>query len=497
MLPIKHSAIIALMNSPNSHSTTGMWACIRVVAILVAGSLSSPWHARAETSIKATAKSLAAWKYHLSSEDEALLDKIQRGCFQYFWKEVGTPAMLAKDKTSDTICSTAAVGFQLSSIPIGVERGWITRADGERRALTVLRTLVERKDNKKLGIYLHFIDSGTGGLPDFSKTKYRYELTASTVDHALLQAGAMTAASYFHGEVARLANEIMREADWLALFDEKAGYLSMGWRATTERGVDGPCEIHPNLWEWCSDEERLIYFLAVGSPDEKHALEPATYYSLQRIVKHHAEMPPYVVSWNGSLFTYFFAHCWIDYRHLAADDPGAFAISGPSIDWFENSRRAALTQRARCVEASRQFPTLGENRWGLAPCAFRDKYLVHQVRPNIDDKDDWQNGVVPPYAAGSAIMFAPAESIAALREYKSLAGPDGKPLAWRDPDRGGYAFVDSFSLDPAFGQDENLGIDVGPLLLAIENVRTGLIWKLFMENDAAKRATKRLRLMPR
>ena len=172
-------------------------------------------------------------------------------------------------------------------------------------------------------------------------------------------------------------------------------------------------------------------------------------------------------------------------------------MNGPPVDWFENSRRAVQTHRARCIEASRQFPTLGENRWGLAPCAFRDRYLVHEVRPNIDDKDDWQNGVVPPYAAGSAIMFAPTESLAALREYKSLPGRDGKPLAWRDPDRGGYAFVDSFSLAPPFGQDENLGIDAGPLLLAIENVRTGLIWKLFMKDDTAKRATKRLRLTPR
>jgi hypothetical protein len=450
-----------------------------------------------EPKIEASDESLATWKYHFSPEEEALLDKIQRGCFEYFWKEVGNPAMLAKDKTSDTICSTAAVGFQLSSLPIGVERGWITRAEGHARALTVLRTLVERKDNKKFGIYLHFIDSGTGGLPDFRKTKYRYELQASTVDHALLQAGAMTAASYFRGEVARLASEIAVGADWRAMFNEKAGFLSMGWQAKTDKGVDGPGEIHPNFWQWCSDEERLIYFLAVGSADEKHALQPATYYRLKRVVKRHADMPPYVVSWNGSLFTYFFAHCWIDYRHLAADNPTAFGAEGPAVDWFENSRRAALTQLRRCIEMSQTFPTLGENRWGLAPCAFRDKYLVHDVRPNISDQDHWLEGILPPYAAGSAIMFTPRESIAALREYKSLRGPDGRPLAWRDPNHGGYAFVDSFSLAPPYGHDENFGIDVGPLLLAIENARTGLVWQLFMKDDNARRATDRLRLMPR
>ena len=169
--------------------------------------------------------------------------------------------------------------------------------------------------------------------------------------------------------------------------------------------------------------------------------------------------------------------------------------------------RRSTGSRIRAAQCSRiasgalkqavKFPTLGENRWGLAPCAFRDKYLVHEVRPNINDQDVWHDGVVPPYAAGSAIMFTPTESLAALREYKSLRGPDDQPLAWRDPAQGGYAFVDSFSLAPPYGQDENLGIDVGPLLLAIENVRTGLIWQLFMKHDVAKRAVERLRLQPR
>ena len=83
--------------------------------------------------VEASAESLAAWEYDLSPADEALLEKVQRGCFQYFWREVGTPAMLAKDKTSDTVCSIAAVGFQLASLPIAVERGWISRAEGQQR----------------------------------------------------------------------------------------------------------------------------------------------------------------------------------------------------------------------------------------------------------------------------------------------------------------------------------------------------------------------------
>lgn len=447
--------------------------------------------------IEANQESITAWKSKLTVEDEALLDEIQRGCFQYFWNEVGEPAKLAKDKTSDTVCSIAAVGFQLSSLPIGVERGWITRAQGEERAVTILDALVRRTDNKKFGIYLHFLDERQGGLPVFSRTKYRYELQASTVDHALFQAGAMTAAAYFGGKVATLVQTIAKDANWPAMLDPEKKFLTMGWRAATDQGPIGPGELVTALWHWCSDEERLIYFLAVGSPKGSHSLEPAAYYRLKRVVKQHKDRPPYVVSWNGSLFTYFFAHCWIDYRGLGADNPQAFGGDGPPVDWFENSRRAVLTHRQRCIEASALYATLGETRWGLAPCAFGDKYLVHEVRPNVSNNDAWHDGIVPPYAAGSAIMFTPKESVAALREYKSLTGADGKPLVWRDPAQGGYGFLDSFSLAPPMSQDENYGINVGPLLLAIENARTGLIWKLFMSHDVAQRAVQQLKLQPR
>jgi hypothetical protein len=446
--------------------------------------------------IVASPESLAAWQYKFSADDEQLLDEIERGCFNYFWREVGEGACLAKDKSSDTVCSIAAVGFQLASLPIGVERGWITPDQGRKRALTVLRALTMRKDNKKFGIYLHYLDERTGGPPDYSRTKHRYELMASTVDHALLQAGAMTAAVYFGDEVATAAAPIIDDANWQAMFDDKSGTMTMGWKAATDRGVAGPGKVVSAYWQWCSDEERLVDYLAVGAPKD-HAVEPAVYYHLRRIVKQHDNLPPYVVSWNGSMFTYFFSHCWIDYRHLAADDPAKFGEAGPAVDWFENSRRATLTHRARCIEESDKFPTLGPNRWGLAPCGFRDDYLVAEVRPNVRDMDDWRGGIVPPYGAGSAIMFTPVESLAALREYCSLKAPDGKPLVWRDPAQGGFGFVDSFSLDPPYGQDDYLGIDQGPLLLAIENVRTGLIWRLFSQHEAARRAARRLELRAR
>jgi hypothetical protein len=122
----------------------------------------------------------------------------------------------------------------------------------------------------------------------------------------------------------------------------------------------------------------------------------------------------------------------------------------------------------------------------------RHAYVVQQVLPNASGRENWQRGTVAPYAAASAIMFTPVESMAALRAFRALEDPSGKPLAWRDPADGGYGFVDSFNLDQQRASDDNVAIDVGPMLLAIENARTGLIWRLFMEHPVARRAVERL-----
>jgi hypothetical protein len=126
----------------------------------------------------------------------------------------------------------------------------------------------------------------------------------------------------------------------------------------------------------------------------------------------------------------------------------------------------------------------------------RENYIVPETKPSLFDKDEWQDGTVAPYAAGSAIMFMPEESVAAMRAYRDLQNDLGASLVWRDPLHGGYAFADSFNLDQDKTCDDNVSIDVGPLILAIENARTGLIWELFMKHPLAQRAVERLKLKP-
>lgn len=437
-----------------------------------------------------TAETTAALEYRFTAEDEKLLEETQFACFQYFWKEVGEPAKLAKDRMRGPVASIAAVGFQLSSLPIGVERKWITRAQGEERALTVLRALTSRSDNKKWGMYMHFPDMNTGG-----PSHHGYMTEASTVDTALLLAGAIPSAEYFGGEVRTLVDRMIGEAEWKRYATAPGGFITMAWQP--EQGaatLDGPGSFHKYCWERASDEERLIYLLAIASPVETHAVPPEMYYKLARPIKRHKDMPPFVVSWPGNLFTYFFSHCWIDYRNLGADDPRAFGVDGPRVDWVENSRRAALTHRQRCIEFGARYKTPSAERWGMSACASREGYIVPETRPNLRDEDNIHEGTIAPYAAGSCIIFTPKESMAALRAFRELKGEDGKRFAWRDPKDGGYGLVDSFNLDQKYAHDDWLGIDQGPLLLAIENSRTGLIWKLFMRNEHVQRGLSRLRL---
>lgn len=431
----------------------------------------------------------AAAAFRPTPADEKLLDEVQHACFLYFWHEVGDPAPLVKDRKKGPVSSIAAVGFQLSSLPIGVHRGWIDRAAGEDRARRILRALLERDDNKKFGVYLHYPDLNTGGLSSAG-----YEIVASTVDHALLLAGALTAAQYFGGEVAALAGRMAAETNWRAFAVAPGGFLSMGWRPDNPDDLAGPGRLLEFDWHDASDEERLIYLLAAGAPRPEHAVDPDLYYRLRRVVKGHGDRPPYVVSWPGALFTYLFSHCWIDYRALGPDDPRAFGVAAPRVDWFENTRRAVLTHRQRCLEQAARFRTLAPDRWGLSACAARDGYIVPEVQPNLSGRDQWFEGTVAPYAAITALPFTPEESLAALRAFRALRDPAGRPLIWRDPGEGGYGFVDSFNLDQDYVCDDYVGIDQGPMLLAIENLRSGLVWKLFMRHEVVERALRRLRL---
>lgn len=423
--------------------------------------------------------------YDWSDEDQALLEEIERASFGYFWREVGRPASLVKDRRKAHAASVAGVGFQLASLAIGAERGWAPRDEAEARARRILEALLAGKGTRRAGVFAHFIDPDTGGT-----TQSGYERVASTIDHALLLAGAMSAAVYFGGEVERLVERLIRETDWRQYGAGRDGLLSMGWRPEPGATLDGPGRLHERLWHIASGEERLVYFLACGAPEEL-STPPEAYYRLERSL-HESADEPFVMSATGSLFTYWLAGMWIDEARFAADDPAAFGSTQPAIDWFQSNRRAILAHRQRCIELSGRYRTLSADRWGLTPSVGRDGYQTPELRPNRIDQDRLYEGTVAPCAAAGALPYTPRESLAALRAFRALRDAEGALVAWRDPRDGGYGLVDAFNLDQRFSADDDVAIDHGAILIAIENVRNGLIWRCFGQHALARRAVDRL-----
>ena len=470
--------------------------------------------------------------FEFSDSDQRFLDEIQYAAFRFFVEAVDPNTGLVCDRTSNpTLVSVAGVGFQLSAIPIGIERGWISRDAGEALALKVVRALSEEPSNRVHGLFFHFLDSRTARPhPD------AYEHVVSTIDSAILFAGLLTASEYFGGEIARLADAMVGQADWqffVAPEDEHPayrGYVSLGWRSADKANPTAEGQLLDYYWSDATDEQRLVTFLGQTSANPDHRLPPEAYYQLRRRLGTYADLGLMVFSpYSGALFTSFFSHCWIGYANLQPDDPSAFGFDQRArVDWWENSRRHVNLHRTKALENPLGLKTPGEHAWGLSASDGDGAYLVSMLYPDAVEmvgaredwdiqppdhgwNDQWHSGLLAPYAAGSAIVFEPEASVAALRHYRELRSPDGGPLIWRQPPGtpaepapygtgrydGDYGFLDSYTLD-AEGDEpwvahDYVAIDQGPLLLSIENARTGGVWDRFMGHPLVERAAARLR----
>lgn len=461
--------------------------------------------------------------FRFSADDETLLDETQRGAFLFLWHEASPKTGMVRDRSSTPIVSIAGVGFQLSAIPVAIERGWITREQGHKRTKLILDSLLANPDNRKAGLFYHFLDPDTAGPASGA-----YEHTVSTIDSALLFAGIITAGEYFGGDIDDHAERLFTDADWsffvLRESDKpyEIGFISLGWQPTHKDRPTGDGRLLPYVWADAGDEHRLVTFLAVAAPDPSHRVDPALYYTLRRqlgdagpalddMSKSSSHSTTIVwFPWSGALFTNFFAHCWINYASMQPDNPIAFDKEHRArVDWWENSRRAAHMHRRKCAENPKGLPTLSDRAWGLSASDVDGGYAVPGVfpsmlpmpgaRPEFDFstfkvKDDFGNGTIAPYAAGSTIMFGPGQALEALRYYRSLTKPDGTPLVWRDPNpqTRSYGFQDSFNLGSNWCAPDCVAIDQGPLLLAIENARTGRVWSWFESNKAVIAGYERL-----
>ena len=455
--------------------------------------------------------------FRFSSVDDRFLDEVARASFNYLWTVCDPLSGMVFDRSSVRIASVAGVGFQLAAFPGAVERGWITREQASERAARILRTLESDPSNRKAGMFYHFVDARTAAPADGD--------AVSTIDSALLFAGMIVAGEYFGGEVAERCSRLFSAANWsfFVLNDPRPnepylkGFVSLGWKPTRFADPTGDGALLPYAWADAADEQRLVCFLAAAAPNPAHRVDPIVYYRLRRMLGESDGSGVHVwFPWSGALFTHFFAQCFIDYAAMGADNPGAHGVPHrPRVDWWENARRGVQLHRAKALRNPLGVPTLGVNAWGLSACDSAGGYAVPGVFPariptldqvpqidfaDFTPKDDFGDGTIAPYAAGCSLLFEPEAAIAALRYYRGLAGSDGRPLVWRElgggasGGEGGSGFQDSFNLGTNWVAPDCVAIDQGPLVLAIENARSGLVWRLFMRNQWVRDAGNALGL---
>ena len=376
------------------------------------------------------------------------------------------------DKTApDWPASIAATGLALACYPVGVERGFMARAAAVERTLATLRFFwnshqgPESDSTGYKGFYYHFLDMQTG--------RRAWQCELSTVDSAFLLAGALTAALYFDAdtadehEIRTLADALYRRADWQWAQDGGAT-VTHGWKP--ESGFL-KCR-----WQGY-DEAMLLYMLALGSPT--YPL-PESSYAAWTSTYRWEHCYGYDYLYSGPLFTHQLSHVWIDFRGIQ----DAF-MRGKGSDYFENSRRATYVQRQYAIDNPHKFAGYGSHCWGLTasegpgPGTFKldgiERTFFDYVGRGVPYGPD--DGTMAPWAVVASLPFAPEIVLPTLNYCIHQA-----ELTKLNP----YGFKASFNPTYAVNSDNpngwvspwHFGLNQGPIILMIENYRTGLLWQL-------------------
>jgi hypothetical protein len=429
------------------------------------------------------------------AEHEAFLDELQERTFRFFWDRADPATGLVDDRwpTRD-FASIAATGFGLTAYPVGVERGWVSREAARRQVLATLRFLWQAPQGPEpagtaghRGFFYHFLDPATGE---------RHEtVELSTIDTALLLGGALFCRGYFDGdhpeevEIRRLAGELFARVDW-TWAQPNPPAVNHGWKP----------EIGFLDYDWRGyNESMLLYILALGSPS--HPIDETAWDAWTSRYRW-ARFQGYEYVAFAPLFGHQYSHVWVDFRGIQ----DAY-MRRRGIDYFENSRRATLAQRAWAIENPRGWEGLGPDVWGITACdgpadvelPYRGEtreFFTYAGRGVGADfvRDD---GTIAPTAAGGSVPFAPEVAIPALLEMRQR---------WSEHLWGEYGFLDAFN--PSFGYDvpvrhgkvvpgegwfdtDYLGIDQGTLLAMIENHRSGLVWRVMREDADLRRGLER------
>lgn len=426
-------------------------------------------------------------------DESVFLDSLAVRTFRFFDDHTNPANGLSPDRwPTDSFVSVAACGFALNAWPIAVERGWMSRGEAAERTLRTLDFFLHAPQGDApagtighRGFFYHFLEPASGH-------RFR-DVELSTVDTALFLAGALFCQSYFDGSdpaearVRALADSLYLRAEW-DWASPRPPLIGHGWN---------PEEGHlPYDWGGYS-EAMILYVLALGSPT--HPADPRAWEAWTSGYRWG--------TWYGQehlgfapLFGHQFSHVWIDFRGIQDD-----YLRARGIDYFENSRRATLAQRAYALENPGGWSGYGDRLWGLTACdgpvhgQFEVRGTVRQFETYsargssfTEVRDD---GTIAPTAMATSLPFAPEVVVPGL-----LAMAEDHPAVWSE-----YGFLDA--LNPSFTFDvpvqhgrvvpgagwvdgDYLGLDQGPILAMIENHRSELLWRTMRRNPHVVRGLR-------
>ncbi len=412
-----------------------------------------------------------------NSKAEFIQD-LQQKTFNYFWETVDKDTWQIPDRyPKKTFTSIAATGFGLASYLVGIENNYITRKEGADRVFKTLDWFwnSEQGPDKKgttgyKGFYYHFLTYNKG-------VRYK-NVELSTIDTGLLMAGMLACQSFFdknnetEEQIRNLVDSLYRRVQWdWAMNGDKN--MSMGWRP--EKGF-----IEAS-WQGYN-EAMILLIMAMGSPthpvtDTAWKTWCDTYQWDDFYGYEHVNFSP--------LFGHQYSHMFIDFRGIQDE-----YMREKGIDYFENSRRATLANRAYCIDNPNNFKGYSENIWGLTACdgpantkkvveGDTIQFWTYRAR-GASSRRITDDGTIAPTAAGGSVPFTPQKSIDALYAMKEKYGDQ----LYKE-----YGFKDAFNLtyktdksDKGWFDNDYIGIDQGPILIQLENYESDLIWDLMKRN---------------
>ena len=400
--------------------------------------------------------------------DEELLERVQRQTFRYFWEGSHPVSGLALDRRTsgaepvDERVAIGGSGFGVMALVVGAERGWVTREAAVERLARMLDLLIRATCYH--GAFPHFMNGSSGATIPF----WRKDDAADLVETSFLCMGLLCARQYFQRDLPD--ENAVRSKITLLWEDVEWNWYTQGgrnvlyWHWSPNNGWAMDHEIRG--WNECL----ITYVLAAAAP--RYGVDAPVYHNgfatgrdFLNGKEYYGIELPLGQRYGGPLFFAHYSFCGLDPRGLR----------DRYADYWDLNVRHVRINHAHCVANPNKHPGYGPACWGLTASDGPDGYAVHA--PDVDD------GTISPTAALASLPYAPQEALSALRHFLSEHGEK----LWAP-----FGFVDAFCVRRNWFATTHLAIDQGPILLMLENYRSGLLWKLFMSVPEIQAGLRRL-----